>query len=174
MIRKKDKQKKFNKTFSWVNSDESMVMTVVEEMISSKKPHTIEKTQYEYAHDNLENLILLIEDSPIMRDFYRRILESYSFNVQSINEDLDEINNVNLKNPLLILIDDAGKPDEAIKISEKIRNTGSLKSIPVLLMLPLDIFKHFRKEASKYVDICIPKTFTPAILLPSLQSLLSS
>lgn len=174
MIQKKDKQKKFCKSFSWLNPDESMVMTVVEEMISSKKPQILEKTEYEYSKENLENLILLIEDSPIMRDFYRRILEGYSFNVRSINEDLNEFNDLKLKNPLLFLIDDAGKPDEAIKISEKIRNMHSMKSVPVLLMLPLDIFKYFRKEASKYVDMCIPKTFTPAVLIPNLQALLSS
>ena len=174
MIRKKSERITANNQFSWNNKSEGMVLTVVEEMTSCKKSDAETLPLLKPGHKEQINEILLVEDSPIMQDFYRRMLENFSFSVRTMYEDEPAVDFAADSRPRLVLIDDAGKPDEAIKIAKKFRHDSRTSSVPIVLMLPADLFKHFHKKAKYFVDICIPKTFTPAILMPSLQSLLSS
>ena len=78
------------------------------------------------------------------------------------------------RNPRLILVDDEGCPRKALRLARQLKNNARTKVIPILMMLPIDTFKHARSKIRPYVEMCIPKTFTASVLVASLQSLLSS
>ena len=153
---------------------EELIISVVEELASKKKHETSSSPRFNVKSTLRKSEILLVEDSPIMRNFYRKMLESNSFSVCVASEGDSAIDSAASNRPRLVLIDDAGLPREAEKMAKKFRNNQQTRGIPLLLMLPADVFRHQHRKVEPFVDMCIPKTFTSSILMPSLQSLMSS
>lgn len=151
-----------------------MIGIVIDEMTSQTKPNESTEIKSDSHEEMQKREILLVGDSPIMRNFYRKMLESNSFSVYSASDELSAKNYIKRKIPRLVLIDDAGRPNEAEKTVKMLRSGLGKKEIPLLLMLPADVFKNHNNTVKPFVDMCIPKTYTSAILLPSLHSLLSS
>jgi DNA-binding response OmpR family regulator len=152
----------------------TMILTVVEEMISKTKNKAVPLSKKAVQKCNNKRDILLVEDSPILGDFFRNMLERNSYSVCTAVEENDAIDLASTAMPRLVLIDEAGCRQNALRISKRFKNSPGTKDIPLLLMLPADIYRHLRKQVKPYVDMCIPKTFTSTILLSSIQVLLSS
>ncbi len=156
------------------NKDDAMIVSIVEEMTSGKKHRTAPAPRFRIKECTRKETILLIEDSPVMKKFYRRMLERNSYSVLTADEEKSAVNFATKNRVRLILIDDAGHARKAMRIAKQLRKEPRISAIPVLMMLPIDTFKRLRTRIKPYVDMCIPKTFTSSILMPSLQSLLSS
>jgi DNA-binding response OmpR family regulator len=156
------------------NKDEGMIVTVVEEMASGSKHKTEPAPRFNMKEGSRRETILLVEDSPVMEEFYRRMLEGNSYSVLTTDEGKSAVDCAANNRVRLILIDDGGHVRNALRIAKQLRAEPRTSTIPVLMMLPIDTFRRLRSKIKPYVDMCIPKTFTSSILMPSLQSLLSS
>jgi DNA-binding response OmpR family regulator len=166
--------RKRHNIFASSSSSEAMVLTVVEQMTTAKKTR-IKPTLQLKPDESIGNRdILLVEDSPTMKDFYRKMLEQNSYSVCTSTEDELAVDVAANNKPRLVLIDDAGTPHRIIRITRRLRQDARTGNIPILLMLPTDIYKKTHRRIKPFVDMCIPKTFTSAILLSGIQSLLLS
>ena len=150
-----------------------LVVSVVEQVTSGKKSVPETQPRLNLNPQQTRDEILLVEDSDIMKKFYERMLRSY-FKISSTDEEESALRAASDRTPRLILIDDGGHTRKSIRLAKKLRSDNRTKGIPVLMMLPIDVFRRARTRVAPYVDMCIPKTFTASVLMPSLQSLLSS
>ena len=155
-------------------NDEALIVSVVEEITSGKKHKSAPVPRFQLKEDVKREEILLLEDSPVMRNFYKRMLENNCFSVYTADEEKSSVDFAGRNRPRLILIDDGGNTRKALKVAKELRRNTRTSAIPVLMMLPIDTFRRLRRKITPYVDMCIPKTFTASVLMPSLHSLLSS
>ena len=155
-------------------NNESMVVSVVDEIISGKKHETAPGPRFKLRERAKRETILLLDDSPIMKSFYKQMLEKNCFSVLTLGEEMSAVDFAAKNKPRLILVDDGGHSPKALRVAKQLCKDERTSSIPVLIMLPVDTFPTLRSKIKQYVDMCIPKTFTASILMPSLQSLLSS
>ena len=151
-----------------------LIVAVVEEHTSAKPHRPKPSPRFDLDKETAQMDILLVEDSPIMTRFYRRMLEKNYFCVTTAQEEKSAVDFAAKNRPKLILIDDAGRARKAVRIAKQFRDDSRTSSIPLLMMLPVDIFERVRRRIRGRVDMCIPKTFTASVLVPSMQSLLSS
>ena len=155
-------------------NDKALIVSMVEEITSGKKHKSAPAPRFQLKENVKREEILLLEDSPVMRNFYKRMLENNSFSVCTAGEEKSSVDLAGKNRPRLILIDDGGNARKALRVAKELHKDTRTTAIPVLMMLPIDTFRRLRRKITPYVDMCIPKTFTASVLMPSLQSLLSS
>ena len=128
-----------------------------------------------YSHFIMQNnLIVVVEDSPVQAKKLRFLLEQNSFEVQICVNGMEALEFLKTKRPTLIISDIVMPEMDGYQFCKKIKEEVDYKDIPIILLTslqdPLDIIKGLQASADNFIT----KPFDENYLISRIQYLLAN
>ena len=128
-----------------------------------------------YSHFIMQNnLIVVVEDSPVQAKKLRFLLEQNSFEVQICVNGMEALEFLKTKRPTLIISDIVMPEMDGYQFCKKIKEEVDYKDIPIILLTslqdPLDIIKGLQAGADNFIT----KPFDENYLISRIQYLLAN
>ncbi len=160
------------------NGDICPVLNPTDLLLSARKRlFTTINTARDYGETSPESskpIILLAEDSALIRAMEKRILEDANYEVVTAVDGLDALNLLGSRSFAALVTDIVMPNMDGLTLTAKIRSNGHYQNLPVILVTSLASDEDKRRGLDAGANAYIPKpTFDQRVLLDTLNRLIA-
>jgi two-component system chemotaxis sensor kinase CheA len=131
------------------------------------------KSKPERAAASAKTVILLVEDSALVRAMEKRILEDAGYEVVATVDGMDALNALG-RSPFSAVVSDINMPNmDGLTLTARIRQEQRYRDLPIILVTSLDSDEDKRRGLEAGANAYIPKpSFDQRVLLDTLKRLI--
>lgn len=119
--------------------------------------------------------ILLVEDDPLMSRMFLRLFRSKGFEIDLAEDGEDALEQINKKQPDLILLDVMMPKMDGLKLLDLLKSDENLKQIKIVLLTNLGVQEEIDKAIAKGVIKYIAKSeHDPVAVVEMVKEILDS